>query len=105
VRLDVYDETIRVLRSAVDAAKLGREEKLDAVHELDRQARQLEAVGTGGPSFEQLVAEGWEAAGDDLPPTCAPPPRPRASAARRKVGAAQRSRASAQLVLPGLDEG
>jgi hypothetical protein len=105
VRLDVYDETIRVLRSAVDAAKLGREEKLDAVRELDRQARQLETVGTGGPSFEQLVAEGWEAAGDDLPPTCAPPPRPRASSARRKVGAARRSRASEQMVLPGLDEG
>jgi hypothetical protein len=54
VRLDVYDSTLRVLRSAVDAAKLGNDEKLSAIRELDRQARLLEATATG-PSFEELV--------------------------------------------------
>ncbi len=57
VRLDVYDSTLQVLRSAVDAAKLGNEEKLSAIRELDRQARLLEATATG-PSFEALVEAG-----------------------------------------------
>jgi hypothetical protein len=56
VRLEVYDSTLRVLRSAVDAAKLGNDERLSAIRELDRQARLLEATATG-PSFEALVAE------------------------------------------------
>ena len=59
VRLDVYDSTLRVLREAVDAAKLGQEEKLSAIRELDRQARLLEGSVTG-PSFEELVASGGE---------------------------------------------
>jgi hypothetical protein len=57
VRLDVYDTTIQVLRSAVDAARLGNDEKLSALRELDRQARLLEANATG-PTFEELVASG-----------------------------------------------
>ena len=59
VRLDVYDSTLRVLREAVDAARLGRDEKLSAIRELDRQARLLEGSATG-PSFEALVASGEE---------------------------------------------
>jgi hypothetical protein len=74
VQLDIYDETLRVLRAAVDAAKLGQDEKLAAIRELDRQARQLEAVATG-PSFEELVQAGWKDAGELLP-TEAPPRRP-----------------------------
>jgi hypothetical protein len=50
VPLLVYDETIRVLRSAVDRAKLGNDERLNAIRELDRQARELEASATG-PDF------------------------------------------------------
>jgi hypothetical protein len=68
VRLDVYDSTLRVLREAVDAAKLGRDEKLSAIRELDRQARLLEGSVTG-PSFEDLVApEGEEASTDSAQP-------------------------------------
>ena len=59
VRLDVYDSTLRVLRDAVDAAKLGQDEKLSAIRELDRQARLLEGSATG-PTFEALVASGGE---------------------------------------------
>jgi hypothetical protein len=54
VPLKVYDETIRVLKTAVDQAKLGREEKLSALARLDAQARALEA-GATGPSFEAFV--------------------------------------------------
>jgi hypothetical protein len=55
VPLKVYDETIRVLKSAVQKAKLGREEEMQALRRLDHQARLLEPV-TEGPSFEAFVA-------------------------------------------------
>src|SRR3989440_327310 len=51
----VYDETIRVLKSAVQKAKLGRNEEMQALKRLDNQARQLEQTATG-PSFEAFVA-------------------------------------------------
>jgi hypothetical protein len=56
VPIKVYDKTIRVLKSAVEQAKLGRDEKLGAIRRLDEQARRLEAH-VGGPSFEAVVAE------------------------------------------------
>jgi len=52
----VYDETIRVLKSAVTSAKLGNAEKLDAIRRLDVQARALEC-SVSGPSFEQHLAD------------------------------------------------
>jgi hypothetical protein len=52
----VYDETIRVLKSAVQRAKLGRDEELGALKRLDEQARLLERVATG-PSVDALVAD------------------------------------------------
>jgi hypothetical protein len=54
VPLKVYDETIRVLKSAVQSAKLGRDEQLQTLRRLDDQARQLER-SAGGPSFEDFV--------------------------------------------------
>jgi hypothetical protein len=54
--LRVYDETIRVLKSAIQSAKLGREDELGALQRLDAQARQLERHATG-PSVEALTAE------------------------------------------------
>jgi uncharacterized protein len=56
VPVRVYDETIRVLKSAVQNARLGREEELGAIKRLDQQARQLE-VWAKAPSFEAVVAE------------------------------------------------
>ena len=56
VPLRVYDETIRVLKSAVQAAKLGREEELGALKRLDEQARLLERCASG-PPVEELIAE------------------------------------------------
>ena len=54
VPIKVYDETIRVLKSAVQQAKLGREEEMQALKRLDDQARRLER--TAGASFEAHVA-------------------------------------------------
>jgi hypothetical protein len=55
VPIKVYDETIRVLKSAMQQAKLGREEEMQALKRLDDQARRLERTATG-PSFEGFVA-------------------------------------------------
>src|SRR5436190_11678303 len=77
VPLKVYDETIRVLKSAIRSAKLGREEELGALKRLDDQARSLEQQASG-PSLEELTARelesshaydgrsifGWESAGE-----------------------------------------
>jgi hypothetical protein len=56
VPIKVYDETIRVLKSAVQGAKLGRDEELQALKRLDDQARKLERTARGGPSLEAFVA-------------------------------------------------
>jgi hypothetical protein len=55
VPIKVYDETIRVLKSAVQGAKLGRDEEMQALKRLDAQARQLERTATGS-SFDAFVA-------------------------------------------------
>jgi hypothetical protein len=52
----VYDRTIAVMKQAVDAAKLGQDEKLAAIRRLDEQARRLERTATG-PSVEALIAK------------------------------------------------
>jgi uncharacterized protein len=56
VPLKVYDETINVLKSAVQKAKLGRDEELGALQRLNEQARKLERHARG-PSVEKLIAE------------------------------------------------
>ncbi len=55
VPIAVYDQTIRVLKSAVSNAKLGREEELSAIRRLDDQARRLERHAAG-PSVEAHIA-------------------------------------------------
>jgi hypothetical protein len=97
VPLRVYDETIRVLKHAVDQAKLGREDKLSAIRKLDLQARALEA-GATGPTFEAFVASERQSAAAHggrtvfgpagAEPSASPPP--------------PRKAASDQLRLPGL---
>ncbi|MET0314254.1 MAG: DUF763 domain-containing protein, partial [Hansschlegelia sp.] len=52
----VYDETIGVLRSAVDRSKLGLDDRLDALKRLDAEARRLERVATA-PSVESVIAD------------------------------------------------
>jgi uncharacterized protein len=55
VPIKVYDETIRVMKSAVQGGKLGRDEELQALKRLDDQARKLERVADG-PNLEAFVA-------------------------------------------------
>ena len=80
VPLKVYDETIGVLKSAVQKARLGRDEELGALRRLDDQSRQVERYVTG-PSLKEIVAGefdqshllggrsvfGWEPAPQDTP--------------------------------------
>jgi len=63
VPLRVYDETIRVLKSAVQQARLGRDEELGAIKRLDDQARRLEAHAVG-PGVDELMAEESQASPD-----------------------------------------
>lgn len=56
VPLAVYGRTISVLKTAVDQAKLGNEERLDALRRLDREARRLERHATG-PAFAEHVGQ------------------------------------------------
>jgi uncharacterized protein len=51
----VYDNTIEVLKSAVAQAKLGNDERLDAIRRLDDQARRLERHATG-PTLPAFIA-------------------------------------------------
>ena len=55
VPIKVYDETIRVLKSAVGQAKLGRDEAMSALKRLDDQARRLERTASG-PSLDAFIA-------------------------------------------------
>jgi len=57
VPLKVYDETLRVMKSAVASARLGQDEKLQALQRLDHQARRLEGVAEGPPLDSFLAAE------------------------------------------------
>lgn len=56
----MYDETIRVLKSAILRARLGRDEEMQAVKRLDDQARRLERTAQG-PSLESFIANEREA--------------------------------------------
>ncbi len=47
VPLEIYDETLRVFRRAVDGAKLGQDDKLAALRRLDDQCRVVEAAAKG----------------------------------------------------------
>jgi hypothetical protein len=56
VPLRVYDETIHVLKSAVNRAKLGNADRLHAIQRLDRESRILECVASG-PTFTEFVRD------------------------------------------------
>jgi hypothetical protein len=56
VPIKVYDETLRILKSAMQKAKLGRDEELSALRRLDDQARKLEGF-VAGPSVDAFIAQ------------------------------------------------
>jgi len=97
VPLKVYDETIKVMREAVDRARLGNDDRLHALRKLDLQSRILERAA-GGLSWEQLVTrereESWRYGGRTVM-------GPAREAAPRK-GPGRKAVASKQARLPGL---
>ncbi|MEW6146406.1 MAG: DUF763 domain-containing protein [Bradyrhizobium sp.] len=64
VPIKVYDETIRVLKRAIQNARLGREEEIQAIKRLDDQARRLERTAQG-PSVDAFIV-GERAVSPDL---------------------------------------
>ena len=56
VPIRVYDQTIQMLKAAMQKAKLGRDDELSALKRLDDQARRLERHASG-PSVEALIAD------------------------------------------------
>jgi uncharacterized protein len=121
VPIRVYDETIRVLRAAVDRARLGQEDKLATIRSLDAEARRLEAAADGpeldafmeaeraaspayggrtvmGPAVRAIVGQG-----SDARPTGRPRPEPQLGAPAAPAPHRQPGRAGdrpVQLRLP-----
>jgi hypothetical protein len=99
VPLKVYDETIKVLKSAVQKAKLGRDEELAALKRLDDQSRTLERHASG-PSVQELIVQEFERShsyggrsvfGWEQPPTSRPE-----TDAERSAASAVRTRPSSR---------
>ena len=57
VLLKVYDETIRVMKAAVQKAKLGQEDMLAALNRLDDEARRVERRAAGPPVADVIAEE------------------------------------------------
>jgi hypothetical protein len=65
VPLDVYDRTLGVLRHAVEQARLGNDERLQALRRLDAEARRLEATSSlTATEFEALLARERDVSAD-----------------------------------------
>ena len=56
VPLKVYDETIAVMKAAVQKAKLGQDDRLAALQRLDDEARRVERRAAG-PPCQDVIAE------------------------------------------------
>ena len=57
VPLKVYDETIRVMKTAVQKAKLGQDDRLAALDRLDDEARRVERRAAGPPVADVIAEE------------------------------------------------
>ena len=57
VPLKVYDETIRVMKAAVQKAKLGEDDRLAALKRLDDEARRVERRAAGPPLADVIAEE------------------------------------------------
>ena len=99
VPLEVYDATLRVLREAVDQARLGQGDKLAALRGLDDQARRLESVaeGQGVEAYMERERSLSHHYGGMTVQGRARPPRK-----SKTPGRGRRRVADGQLTLPGL---
>jgi len=59
VPLKVYDRTLSTLRSAIDGAHIGRNDKIRAFRRLESRVRELEGKADG-PAFEEIVEQEWD---------------------------------------------
>jgi hypothetical protein len=57
VPVNVYDETIRTLNTALQRAKLGQSDKAEAIRKLSEASRALEAHFTPNDNFDALVEQ------------------------------------------------
>jgi len=97
VPLRVYDQTITVLKRAVERARLGQGETLAALRRLDDQARLVDAAAVTPDQLARGVAREWAAkkafdgrvVADDRRPS----PRPAARASATEPGPASPPRA------------
>src|SRR5262249_25457986 len=63
VPLKVFDKTIEVLKAAVAGARLGNDERLEAIRRLDAETRRLERTARG-PGLPAFLAEEREKSHD-----------------------------------------
>jgi hypothetical protein len=111
VPLEVYDRTLAVMRQALEAARLGNDERLAALRRLDEQARLLER-GAEGPPLQQLISRerrrsdalgGRSVAGHAAKRSSAEQRRSqRASPTKARARQTRSDRHGDQLTLPGL---
>ncbi len=57
VKTKTYDESIRILREAVEKARIGRSEKLKSMEKLDYLARRVEQYLNPRADFDKLIAK------------------------------------------------
>ncbi|MEM7583952.1 MAG: DUF763 domain-containing protein [Acidobacteriota bacterium] len=110
VPVDVFDHTLTTLRQAVDAARLGNDDRLQALERLDRQARQLEQhvelEGQPAQGFDAFLETERRRSPDYGGRTVfGPAGRPRPRKPRRTAPSKPKRRNNRQLVLPGLGTG
>lgn len=77
----VYDETIRVLKSAVEKARLGQSDKQDAIRKLSVISQQLEQDFVPNEQFNEVVererANSWQYGGRTVMGKAKPPDKPK----------------------------
>ena len=88
-----YDETIRVMKTAVQKAKLGQDDRLAALEPLDDEARRVEKSGAGPPVADLIAEErrlshsygGRSVFGREPAPEALDEPKPRLTSAERQI--------------------
>ena len=77
VPVNVYDETLSILTKAIEKAKLGQSDKLQAIHKLSELSYQAEQDFTPNNNFEELLEkernESWKYGGKTIFGDAKPP--------------------------------
>jgi len=77
VPVNVYDETLKVLSGAIEKAKIGQSDKLQAIQKLSELSRQAEQNFTPNDNFEQLLErernDSWKYGGKTIFGDAKPP--------------------------------